>query len=214
MNNHHSWTRRLDTLIDQLAAELRGDLYDNVIVPIVHNWFATWDSITTLNETIADELQKAWPRQERRIRQAFADYAVALQAHLEALPPAGAGPAFQDAGFQITKTVTAVAGVVIAAISGTLLGGGGVALLMSGPIGWVIGFVLGALAFTLGKKRLDDFLAPVARRSKIPPLLKRRAKTQIATDLTLNAPRFEDELRTLMRDAAKDLYRAVDGLPH
>ena len=50
-------------------------------------------------------------------------------------------------------TMTAVIGSIIIA---TLLGGGGTALLFSGPVGWMIGLVIGVVATFLGKKVAMD----------------------------------------------------------
>ncbi len=51
--------------------------------------------------------------------------------------------------------VTAVVGSIIIA---TLLGGGGTAILVSGPIGWMIGLVIGVCAAFLGKEVAMDIL--------------------------------------------------------
>lgn len=50
-------------------------------------------------------------------------------------------------------TMTAVIGSIIIA---TLLGGGGTALLFAGPLGWIIGLVIGAAAAFLGKEMAMD----------------------------------------------------------
>ena len=50
-------------------------------------------------------------------------------------------------------TMTAIIGSIIIA---TLLGGGGTALLFSGPVGWMIGLVIGVVATFLGKKVAMD----------------------------------------------------------
>ncbi len=63
--------------------------------------------------------------------------------------------------FSVLQTVVDVA---IGAIVGGLLGGGGVALLMAGPIGFVISFAIGFVASRLGtsyaKKHLDNVEIP------------------------------------------------------
>ncbi|MEA5066536.1 MAG: hypothetical protein VB065_10840 [Eubacteriales bacterium] len=71
--------------------------------------------------------------------------------------------------------VQAVVDVVAASLVAALLGGGGVALVMAGPMGLVVGFAVGLIASrmgtTLAKKHLDKFVMPAFMRT----LFTRRA---------------------------------------
>ncbi len=56
-------------------------------------------------------------------------------------------------GINTLGNMTAVIGSIIIA---TLLGGGGTALLFAGPIGWIIGLVIGVVATFVGKEMAMD----------------------------------------------------------
>ncbi|HPE69074.1 MAG TPA: hypothetical protein PLF96_07145 [Thermotogota bacterium] len=69
-------------------------------------------------------------------------------------------------GNTLYQRFSALISLVTATVSGTLLGGGGIALLLSGPLGWGVGFLLGLLA-TLGmlmggKKKLTPLLDSIS----------------------------------------------------
>lgn len=211
-DEHRQWRRRLDSTIDSLAREIRVELYDNVIVPLVRDWFTTSDSIDDLNRQVSTQLNAAWPRVQQKVQTAFTEYENYLREVVATVSRTDTGLDFTDAQREIAKSVTAIANVAVAALAGTLLGGGGIALLLEGPVGWVLGAVLGALVFFLGKNKLHDLLAPQIRKRRIVPFLKRRAKSKVATTLQLNSPKFEEQIRTTLTDAAKDLYRALDAL--
>ena len=53
-----------------------------------------------------------------------------------------------------------VAGLAIAVIVAELCGGAGIALLMSGPVGWIIGFALALAALFYGRSRLEKARLP------------------------------------------------------
>jgi hypothetical protein len=70
-----------------------------------------------------------------------------------------------DDFFNTTKLLlTGLIGVIIA----SLAGGSGVALLMAGPIGWLIGLVIGAAATISVLSNVDT------KNIKIPPLILKR----------------------------------------
>ena len=62
-----------------------------------------------------------------------------------------------------------IIGIVGALIIATLLGGGGVALLMTGPVGWIIGLIIGAIAMGIGFKKAKEKIM----HSNIPLVLRK-----------------------------------------
>jgi hypothetical protein len=203
-------TRRLDALLLQLAFELRSDLYDNIIVPIVQDWFTTWDSTNALSLRLDAEIRAAWPRVERKVSEALAEAGRSFDSAPTHTVQSPGVPTFNEATLQITKSVTMLPAAALAALSGTILGGAGVALIAEGPPGWIAGFVLGALVLAVGKSRVDSWLQPGIKYMKVPPLLKKRGKSKVATELALGAPKFQDEIRNALRRSAADLYKAID----
>src|SRR3989442_12087143 len=97
---------RLDDLLAQLSAQLRVDLYDNVVVPVVQDWFACWDSISVLNQNIRHRLDEAWPNAKRKIESTFLDLQESLKADLASSRiTAAADLPLADAEAEISSTV-------------------------------------------------------------------------------------------------------------
>ena len=83
--------------------------------------------------------------------------------------------------------------VVVAIIGGTILGGGGTALLAAGPIGWVIGAAAVGGAAIVGKEALMD----KAKGAEIPVSLRKVKGEQSMVDkLRSEAPATERRLAT------------------
>lgn len=100
-------------------------------------------------------------------------------------------------------TMTAVIGSVIIA---TLLGGGGTALLFAGPLGWIIGLVIGAAAAFLSKEKAMDTIKDAnvwvwTREMMI-------SEETIQEKLEEN----EEELHGQIFDALQEKADAFDGL--
>jgi len=99
--------------------------------------------------------------------------------------------------------------VVVAIIGGTILGGGGTALLAAGPIGWIIGAVgVGAFAL-MGKEAAME----KAKSADIPAALRRiKSEQSMITKLRADAPKSEKELAAAL--AGGFLENAGEKLSH
>jgi gas vesicle protein len=91
-----------------------------------------------------------------------------------------------------------------------LSGGAGVALISGGPVGWVIGGIIGAFAFFLGKTKIEQEVSRVIADKKIPSLIKKTAKGKVATQLKLNESKFEQEIHDLLQEQLKPIYEALN----
>ena len=85
-------------------------------------------------------------------------------------------------------------------------------MLAGGPIGWIIGLVGTALVYFLGRGAVKDVIESQIRTQSLPPFLKRPARSKVATELSLNAGRFESDLHSLIREHCEPLYRAIDDI--
>ena len=85
-------------------------------------------------------------------------------------------------------------------------------LIASGPVGWVVGCVLAAVGFCLGKEKVENFFEWALHDKKLPPMLKKTAKSRMATELKLYGPQFEEQVYAALRDQCGPLYEALDKL--
>ena len=214
MDTKTHWQKRLNVTIDQLSAQLKIDLYEDVVVPVVQDWFACSDSIKDLNENITYRLHEAWPVSQRKIETAFLDFTTSLKTDIAKVESMSHSAELEmgEAQRQISAAVTNVIGSIGAVFSGTILGGAGTALLLEGPVGWVIGAILGATVFFLGKQTIHNIINSKLHDRKIPALLKKPAKSKVATELKLTGPKFQQELSNNLRAHAMPLYAAIEKL--
>ena len=115
----------------------------------------------------------------------------------------------------------AVSGI-IGMITGSLLGGAGIALLMQGPIGWLIGFIIGSAGSFFGFQKITDKI-PVPRfitNSKITEksmdLIINRAeknsKTEIYNHLLEQFDENREAIKKHISDFIHEQIRALDTI--
>src|SRR5204862_3868744 len=131
MDRKTEWRRRLDGLLTNISSQLKVELYDNVVVPVVQDWFACWDSLAQLNKSIEHRLNEAWPTTQRKIEAAFLEFETTLKAELRRGGGIASSASLQldEAEAQISTTVANVVGAIIVVMVGTVSGGGGLALI-------------------------------------------------------------------------------------
>ncbi len=89
-------------------------------------------------------------------------------------------------------------GVVVSILMANLLGGGGIALILQGPVGLILGFVIGLAAFAISRTQADAWIKNLEF-----PLLLRRIETvkSVSKKLQQKAPDIQAEiLRSLEQD--------------
>lgn len=74
--------------------------------------------------------------------------------------------------------VSGLFNIIMGVITAALCGGGGVALLVSGPLGLVIGFIIGLIIAFFGESVVDTFLRPMLKHWKMPKLLRKQVKEE------------------------------------
>jgi hypothetical protein len=214
MDKRTEWRRRLDSVLTHLSSQLKTDLYDNTVIPVCQDWFGCWDSIGQLNKNIEQRLNEAWPLVQRKIEAAFFDFESALKAELRSAQGIGSTATLHldEAEAEISTRVANVIGGIVVVIAGSVSGGGGLALLHAGPVGWVVGAVIGAIMLFLGKGAVQELVQEALRERQLPPILKRPAKSKVATELALNAPKFEEKLYSTLKEQCAPLYEALEKL--
>ncbi len=106
-----------------------------------------------------------------------------------------------------------VTGAIVTIVVANIAGGGGVALILHGPIGFIIGLIIGVVAFLVGRQAAERWV----RSADLPPLVRRlareeRVRTRIADnrdDLKAHLiASFEDDPAT-MRRIAEDVKASI-----
>jgi len=121
----------------------------------------------------------------------------------------------------IFNMITAISSVIIGLLSGTILGGGGIALLASGPLGWLGGFIGGiviVVASAMGLKKPTEekfkkILIPkwvlkilyVSRKRLI-----KKAKQKLEVDLQKSKKKIYDNFLTVLKENGHKLERLID----
>lgn len=65
---------RLDSLVVQLTEMIKADIYQNVIVNTVKDWFEGNDSILTLNAQIKKNVDSRWTFVEQKVKSRLVEF--------------------------------------------------------------------------------------------------------------------------------------------
>lgn len=121
----------------------------------------------------------------------------------------------------IFNMITAISSLVIGLFSGAILGGGGIALLASGPLGWLGGFIGGivlAVASAMGLKKpvtekmkkihIPKWVLKILNVSK--KRLVKKAKQRLEADLQKSKKKIYEDFLSILRENDQRLEKIID----
>lgn len=214
---------RLPNLLGLLAERMAYAIPEEVVIPAFKEWqrgkLKTLAELEHAIETRAEEwiqepsnihyfnapvqawfFQKVMPYLEKHIHPLCDKYNIPRTAFS---PPAKTAWQGKVSASLVTNRLRVFdglnfTGVVVSILMANILGGGGVALLMQGPVGLILGFIIGIMAFAISRNQADNWI-----KSMEFPLLLRRIETvkSVSKKLQQKAPDIQAEiLRSLEQD--------------
>lgn len=121
-----------------------------------------------------------------------------------------AGRTTDSLDFSHVQGIATVVNLVTAAVVGTLMGGSGKALLIAGPVGWVIGFVGAAALLFAGQKAARE----VVKGWNIPGLVRRTviSEDRLVRKVREGVPEIASRLRTALAERpSEDLAGMIEA---
>lgn len=155
-------------LTDRVAKVLQSPMAQEALTPIITEWVSGLsDDLQAMVDPICDRFHV--PRKQMKLD----------------LSAGGAGTIDMNAGnWMGLSLVGTVIGVIVTVLIGFLCGGSGVALIAAGPLGFLAGAVIGAIASLLGW----NVLSATLMKAKLPKMMRR---INIEKKLSSDAVRHE-----------------------
>ena len=227
----------LPDLLDRLAPALAAGLAEQVIIPFGRAWRS--GQLATLRdfESATEERAAAWiesdagraavsaaalawlARLARALevltdpicdRYRLSRRALVIEAATHVSGDLVAGRTADTLDFSHVKGIATVVNLVTAAVVAALVGGGGKALLLAGPVGWVVGFVGAAALLFAGQHAARDVV-----KGWTIPLLARRAvisEERLVRKVREGMPEMASRLREALAERpAVDLAVAIEA---
>lgn len=239
--------RVTDNYVAGVASDVTSELFDRTIRPIFEEFREKGGSVKVLKESISAQVKANEGRfreiVERRmetlrlglpgelnelLRNWFESYGLSVgERPIEQTQQMAVGreivqPDTPDLYGGIMETVGWFVVALVATVGASLSGGGGIALLMSGPIGWIIGAIISAaiafLAVRYGmaraKELADTWDAPawIVKNILMPSQIARMRgdfQTRLKDTLRRETLALQDELETRIRQVTE---RQIEGL--
>ena len=163
---------RLRTLNDmntamqkRMAEVLSSPITEEALAPVIHKWL---EGLTPKLQAMVDRICDRYevPRKEMQLN----------------LTASGSGQVdFTAKELMRFPFIGTILGLIISVIVGLLCGGGGLALIASGPLGFLAGAVIGAIVSLFGWNFLSDALL----KANVPLLMRRLgSEKQLSSDTT------------------------------
>jgi len=239
----------LDGRAKVVAKEITGavtqELFDKRIKPILLEFRSQGGSIASLKQRIASAAASFEPRLRSLVEDKFSIFAKGLPVAVRELmvkwldqhgllPPEerivvekGEVPDIIDLEIfefyeEIADTIAKIGASIAAVIVAMICGGGGMALIMSGPIGWLIGLIMGAIIMHRVFKHGLDEAKQMAEDWNIPALIlgttlsdgqiaKTRKKMVAHIESAINGE-LSKKREGLKKQIQDMINRVIDGL--
>jgi molecular chaperone DnaK len=162
--------RRMSTAAERIAEAVAADLFDGAIAPILHRFRQTGGSVAELKAEIASAADRFQPQIESIVKTRVAEVLAGVAADTTELMQAwfrehrltvgpglvqnGSPPdlaeglriADPDVYGEISDAVLALSSSIVVVLTAVLSGGAGTALIASGPVGLLVGALIGLTA--------------------------------------------------------------------
>ncbi len=121
----------------------------------------------------------------------------------------------------VYSRITVISSVIVGIFSGTLLGGGGIALITAGPLGWLGGFIAGVLFAIASAMGLKKTTTDAMKKIKIPKWVMKtlfisknrvikNAKKKLEKDLTHSQKKIYETFLKLLRESDEKLELLIE----
>lgn len=231
----------------EIAESIVQELFDKKLRPMLIQFRDEGGSVAALEERLTQAVASLQPRTRTVVEEKLANYAKGISRSLHELVESWV----QDHGVvlpeerniseglegetigvseieipdlygQIIRATGAVTGSAIAIIAAKVCGGGGIALIASGPIGWIAGLILGAAVSFLTLRFGVAKAKQMAKEWEVPPLLLKKTITdarilkmreKMVADMQLQVQPALSEMEGKLTSEVSDVVnREIDAL--
>ena len=188
-----------ESRIKRYLESLKGPGAKKLGEKVIKDWIDT-SVRPVVNDLFTPICEKAGiPDSSLRLSQDFSDHPL----HVRAMPSSDIEAT--DSLDNLSLIAAAIGSVIIA----TLLGGSGAALLMSGPVGWILGLIIGAIVMFVGREAAMD----MARDIDLPKFFRQMmtSEEKVRNKLQENRSELRRQLSTALRKNASAFDEMING---
>ena len=202
-NGHISTLNRMETAtesrIKQYLESLKGPGAKKLEEKVIKDWIDT-SVKPVVNDLFTPICEKAGiPASSLSLPPDFSAHAL----HVREIPSSDIEAA--NSLDNLSLIAAAIGSIIVA----TLLGGSGAALLMSGPVGWILGLIIGAIVMFVGREAVRDR----ARDANIPePFRWMTNEEKVRNKLRENRGELRRQLSTALRENASAFDEMINEI--
>jgi len=203
---------KLDYLVVEMTGMIKADIYENIIVNTVKDWFEGSESILELNNRIKTNVNSRWPFVEMKVKNRLSEFEEYSKSILDHSISSGSNELnVKEISNSVSQGISVAVGAIGTSFIAMISGGAGTAMLATGPVGIIMGIIIGAFAWFLGKDELERNISEYIADKNIPKLIKKAAKGKVSTQLKLNESKFEQDVFNSLKAHLEPVYRAVSN---
>lgn len=203
--------QRLNATNMRLSEELTRDLFENAILPATLSWFGTNSSVKALETDIRRSIEGRWPIIQVKIETALTDFEEQTRVQLKSFESNSAVALDVNAIIaSLNERVGQVVAVIGTSFVAIVCGGSGVALLATGPLGIIIGAIVGAAVYLGNKDSVEEWVSQNLLNKSVPVFAKSLIKSKVSAELKRTEGPFQQRLFELLQEQTRLIAEALD----
>ncbi len=194
-----------DDMVDAIAKSIKKEIWDNAIVLSIENWMNSMSSIEMLETRIQKAVESKKNKIETIIRPTVRRYIVDLESIIgehsnniieQALVGFNGEVADFESDNSFTDDITFIVQSITVVVASVVSGGAGTAIIVTGPVGLIIGAIIGIFAARSGKETISSYV----KMTPLPPMIKKFSKSKVYSSLSSKENEFESEITESIRE--------------
>ncbi len=194
-----------DDMVDAIAKSIKKEIWDNAILLSIDNWMNSMSSIEMLETRIQKAVESKKNKIETIIRPTVRRYIVDLESIIgdhsnniieQALVGFNGEVADFESDNSFTDDITFIVQSITIVVASVVSGGAGTAIIATGPVGLIIGAIIGIFAARSGKETISSYI----KMTPLPPMIKKFSKSKVYSSLSSKENEFESEITESIRE--------------
>lgn len=194
-----------DDMVDAIAKSIKKEIWDNAILLSIDNWMNSMSSIEMLETRIQKAVESKKNKIETIIRPTVRRYIVDLESIIgehsnniieQALVGFNGEVEDFESDNSFTDDITFIVQSITIVVASVVSGGAGTAIIATGPIGLIIGAIIGIFAARSGKETISSYV----KMTPLPPMIKKLSKSKVFSSLSSKENEFESEITESIRE--------------
>lgn len=200
----------LDNLIFNAVSLFDEEIYINIVLPELKNWFENSEPLKTLERNIHLRVEEIKPFLISELKSMYNKFSKNIGTKIDgSFYKVTSSFDFNGVSAALSDSISNLIGVVVTTIIAVVSGGSGVALIATGPLGIVLGGALGLYLFKKNKEELKRKVEDYIRNNSLPIMAKNFVSEKVINKVVEGEEKFVLDLKNKLEEDLKPIYEKI-----